>query len=252
MAARRSLSLLLLSLLALAFGIGIWLTSSGPLREREEPLGLFTSLPIYWGESGDLAGMLDGSAEAHWARMLIERRRDLMPLDVLSQDSLARFDDLLVAQPRALSPAENVALDGWVRQGGRLLLFADPLLTQHSSFAIGDRRRPQDVVLLSPLLAHWGLELQFDEGQQEGERSVEMLGGAVPIELAGHFVPGAGASDGNVRCRLLAGGVAADCIVGEGRALILADAALLDGHAADLAPRASALSRLMAGIYRAG
>ena len=50
-----------------------------------------------------------------------------------------------------------------MRGGGRVLLFADPMLTRHSAFALGDRRRPQDVVLLSPILARWRLELQFDE-----------------------------------------------------------------------------------------
>ena len=35
----------------------------------------------------------------------------LRPLDTLSEESLAGLDVLLLAQPRALSPAENVALD---------------------------------------------------------------------------------------------------------------------------------------------
>ena len=67
----------------------------------------------------------------------------------------------MMIQPRPLSPQENVALDNWVAAGGRLLLFADPALTEDSAFAIGDRRRPQDVVLLSPILARWGLELEL-------------------------------------------------------------------------------------------
>lgn len=251
MALRRGLSLIALAVLALAAGVAAWLFADEPARERAEPLGLFTSLPIYWSESAGLSGMLDGSAQPHWARGLIEERRSLQPLDVLSAEGLDSFEDILLAQPRTLSPTENVALDGWVRGGGRLLLFADPLLTQHSSFAIGDKRRPQDAVLLSPILSRWGLELQFDDSQQPGEHIIEFLGGEVPVDLPGRFLLAATTEDAPARCELLAGGIAADCTLGKGRALILADAALLDGEGVDPAQRARALSRMMAEIYAA-
>ena len=131
---------------------------------------------------------------------------------------------LVMAQPRALAPQENVALDDWVRRGGRLLLFADPLLTEESAFAFGDRRRPQDVVLLSPILARWGLRLEFDEGQPPGERLADLDGVTLPVNLPGQFqitVPGRG-------CTLHAAGIAARCRIGKGRVLVLADAALLE------------------------
>jgi hypothetical protein len=48
---------------------------------------------------------------------------------------------------------------------------------------------------------------------------------------------------------LLAGGLAATCAIGEGHALILADAALLDREIDDQAVRGKALSRLMAEAY---
>lgn len=192
------------------------------------PLRLFTSLPIYWSEAPDIATMLKEEPEPHWARRAIETRRALRPVDALGADTLARGGDLLMIQPRPLAPAENVALDVWVGKGGRLLLFADPALTADSAFSIGDRRRPQDIVLLSPILARWGLQLEFDEEQARGEHPVALGEGlTVPVNLPGRFVAVRGGR-GDSTCRLLADGLAADCRVGRGRALVIADAALFE------------------------
>lgn len=219
--------------------------------ERREPLGLFSSLPIYWNEAATMSDLLDPAAPPHWVRSAIERQRELRPIDVLTPEALGVFSDLLLAQPRALSPAENVALDDWVRSSGRLLLFADPALTEESSFAMGDARRPQDVILLSPILARWGLELHFDEEQAEGERQVDLAGGPLPVDLPGHFTLMPVAPDAPSQCSLLAGNVVADCRVGKGRVLIVADAALLERHRAGSARSEKAFLHLMAKAYPA-
>ncbi len=219
-----------------------------PASERPA-LALFTTMPIYWNEAADVADLLNDRAPPHWARLEIERDRVLAPVDVLTEDTLRPYGDLLMAQPRALSPAENVALDEWVRGGGRLLLFADPMLTSHSAYAIGDRRRPQDVALLSPILARWGLRLEFDQAQAAGERMAAFGDVALPVELAGSFALGPTEKDAPSECELLADGLAAQCAIGQGHALILADAALLDRDGGDQAMRGKALSRLMAEAY---
>ncbi len=245
---RRSLDALLT--IALAACAGLAACSPAAQRQQGKPLALFTTLPVYWAEAEDVAGLLnEQEAEQHWARTLIERNRKLTPLDTLSAEQLAGFSDLLMAQPRALSPAENVALDDWVRGGGHVLLFADPMLTAHSKFAIGDRRRPQDVVLLSPILKRWGLELQFDESQPSGEQRMALFGLSVPTDLSGRFVsvPSAGGAPSD--CQLMGEGLAADCTIGLGRAFIWADAAVLDGEGSDPALRAQALLRMMEQAY---
>lgn len=256
MALARSLKFGLLLLALVAAGTAAWFALGRQPEKRLPPLGLFTSLPLYWSEAADLSAMLSPDAERHWARKLIERQRDLKPLDVLTPQVLAPFKDILIAQPRALGAAENVALDGWVRGGGRVLLFADPLLTQHSQFGLGDRRRPMDVALLSPILAHWGLALTMDDAEPEGERQVELLGGPLPVDQAGRFTPVPTEPGAPAACRLLAEGLAADCRIGAGRALIVADAALLDraGHdhadgGTSQATREAALSRLLASAF---
>ncbi len=244
----------LIALLLLAAGLAAAVMVYGPNARSNAapargPLGLFTSLPIYRGEAAQLAALLDPDAKPHWAKLLIEHDRALQPLDVLTPAALAPLRDMLIAQPRALAPAENVALDDWVRAGGHVLLFADPLLTQNSQFALGDKRRPLDVALLSPILARWGLALQFDQAQEPGEHEIALLGAAVPVDLAGSFAPVPTAPDAPAHCQLLADGFAASCTIGRGRAVILADAELLDREGSDVAGRAEALSRLMAEAY---
>ena len=197
-----------------------------PDREALPELGLMGTIPIYWGEAGDFGDVLAGGESAHWARVQLEAGYRLSPLDTLDEPSLARIDFLLLAQPRALSPGENVALDAWVRGGGRLLLFADPMLTGESRFAIGDRRRPQDVILLSPILDHWGLALAFDEDRPAGLAVVRAGGAAIPVNLPGSIDVGGGEAD----CAIIVPEVLAECRIGRGSALVLADAALLDLH----------------------
>ncbi len=249
MVRRTSAKLLFVALALLASGVAVWFFALRGPEARGQPLGLFTTLPLYWGEAADLSAMLEPDAEHHWARALVEEHRDLQPLDVLTPEALAPLGDLLIAQPRALAPAENVALDDWVRGGGHVLLFADPLLTAHSGFALGDRRRPMDVALLSPILNRWGLSLDLDETQPEGEREARLLGGPVPVDQAGRFALVPTAPDAPASCRLLEGGLAADCAIGRGHALIVADAALLDREGQRQDEREAALSRLMTAAY---
>lgn len=207
-----------------------------PSLSAAEPrarVGLFTTLPLYWREAAAISELVAPDASPPWARTVIERDYELVPLDVLAGEGaiLGGLDRLLLAQPRTLSPAENVALDVWIRQGGRLLLFADPLLTGDSRFALGDKRRPQDVALLSPILSHWGLQLRFDEDQPAGERVAELDGLKLPINAAGRFSYRP-ADEPDTSCIPRSGGLIAECTIGRGRALIVADAALFDGDAA--------------------
>jgi hypothetical protein len=202
--------------------------SQTPAEERP-PLGVFGTIPLYWGEAADLNQMLGDGAARHWARGVLEQGHVLRPLATLSAQELAPVRHLLVAQPRILSPAENVALDAWVRAGGRLLLFADPLLTAESQYSLGDPRRPQDVVLLSPLLRHWGLELRFDPAGADAQGMREIAGGVLPYDQPGQLV----LADGDTACQLQASEMMAECTIGEGRVVIVADAAVLDPYHPD-------------------
>ena len=193
-------------------------------QDPRPQLALMGTVPIYWGEAEGLEGLLDTRESGHWARPVLEREFELVPLDYLSVDALAPHRTLMLAQPRALTAEENVALDAWVRGGGHLLLFADPMMTGHSHFGLGDRRRPQDVALLSPILAHWGLELHFIEDQPVGLHMLEIENAELPVNLPGLFV----LRDPEAGCYVAQESVQALCRIGEGTALLFADAAMLD------------------------
>ena len=220
--------LLLVLVAALALAAGVALFARGERgASADGPIGLFTSLPILWNEEPDVAAMLKSQEGPHWARALLSGRGGITALDTLAAPGgtgpLDRLSRLVIAQPRPLSPDENVALDTWVRGGGRVLLLADPALTAESHFAIGDPRRPQAVVLISPILKRWGLELQFDDAQALEEANIPLGTATVPVNLPGRFV----VRDAKA-CTAAADGLLATCRIGKGRVTALADAAVLD------------------------
>lgn len=242
----------LVTILAGALALAACGDSVAPRSGR--PIGLYTSLPIVWGESGDIRELLASERPRHWALAALSSAGPVIPLDALADGTgslpLPRDALLVLAQPRPLGPQENVALDHWVRAGGRVLLFADPMLTAPTGYALGDPRRPQDTVLLSPILSRWGLRLEFDEMQPSGERRVETALGAIPANLPGRFrVPGnfgengekqgrepftgnsgikGKAGDAPGTCMLEAEGLIARCRVEKGRVLAVSDASILE------------------------
>lgn len=201
-----------------------------------EPLGLMSSLPLYWPQGADLADLAAGRGEAVWQRTAMEQDYALVPLDTLSPvaglspgdseaDPLAGLTRLAVIQPRGLSPADNVALDAWVRGGGRLLLVLDPALTGEYDLPIGDPRRPVDTALIPPVVARWGMAVRFDEAQPATVANARLAGASLPLALPGQIVITDPAAAG---CSLTAAGAAAICRVGKGRVTLIADAALFE------------------------
>ena len=207
---------LMSSLLAYAF---IQPAPDGP----KPSLGLMTTLPLQWSEGGVEADLAD-AAQPHPAFARLGQSYDVQPLDDVRD--LAERRLLLLAQPRAFSPAELVQLDSWVRKGGRVLILADPALQWGSLYPLGDKRRPLFTSMLSPLFAHWGLELVLPIADAEpmAIRKIGQL--SIRTQTPGEWLKiGRG---GSARCALEEGGLLADCKIGKGRALLVADADLLD------------------------
>ncbi len=203
---------------------------------EQAKLGLMTSLPLYWPLGAGVADLVAGNAVMPWQRQAIAARYRIIPLDTLSPisalmpdapdiDPLAGIARLAVIQPRGLSPADNAALDLWVRRGGRLLLALDPALTGDYDVPLGDPRRPVDSALIPPVAARWGLAISFDEGQEPAVITSRLGGARLPLALPGRIsITDPGAAD----CALIAAGAAASCRVGKGRVTVLADAALFE------------------------
>jgi len=186
----------------------IWSLPRRP-EEAREPLALNTGLDLFWNRS----------------RMLheLETAYEVDRLDELSSRQLSKHRYLLLAQPRLLMPEELVAIDGWVREGGRALILADPLLLWPSELATGDRRRPPATSLLDPLLAHWGLTLEpapSDDVRRRfvGDRLLFVQGASHFKVQPSRFAHCAGEVEG----------LMATCRLGRGQVRLIADADLLD------------------------
>jgi hypothetical protein len=192
-------------------------TGPRPVAERP-PLVLMTGLPLVWGESGPF----DPESRPAAFYSALQREFTIRPVDYLDSRALAGDRLLLLAQPRMLEPRELVALDAWVRGGGRALILADPELLWPSRLPVGDSRRPPPASLLSPLLSHWRLRLHTSAGRpiltehlnDRGRTRRIVLAAPGRIEAAGPCRPGS--RDWLAACR-----------IGDGRALVVADADLL-------------------------
>lgn len=188
-------------------------------------IGLMTTLPLQWSEGG-IEAELSEDAQPHPAYARLQEQYDVRPVDSFDMLDGKAMDMLILAQPRALTPAELVKLDGWVRAGGRLLVFADPALQWGSLYPIGDKRRPLFTTMLSPLFSHWGLELVLPMTGQEAITLLNVNGLTLRTQTAGEWIEKPG--ENKDACRIFEQRILADCKIGKGRALLVADADLLD------------------------
>lgn len=232
----RALAATLLALLATGCDDAPDAPASAETARSREKLGLMTSLPLYWPLGAGVEEIAAGGAPVPWQRRALEQAYEIEPLDSLAPipgltpdaaatDPLAGLTRLAVIQPRGLSPADNVALDAWVRGGGRLLLVLDPALTGEYDLPLGDPRRPADSALIPPVVARWGLAVRFDEAQPDEMVEASLAGTALPLVLAGEVVIEDPAAGG---CTAEADGAAARCRIGKGQVTVIADAAVFE------------------------
>jgi hypothetical protein len=175
------------------------------------PLALLTGLPLAFGEGFDL------QAPSHPVMQRLARDYSVTLIDGPEQIGSGAL--LLAAQPRALTAQRLLALDRWVRNGGRLLLLADPQLVWPTDLPLGDPQRPPVEFSDTGLLAHWGLRLEAPAGSGPAMRRVgqrEIMTGSPGTLTA--FGPA---------CRVEAAGLVARCRIGRGRVVVVADADFL-------------------------
>jgi hypothetical protein len=185
-----------------------------PVVAIRPPVLLMTALPLVWGEGG----AFDPQSRPVAIYTALQREFTMKPIDALDSQSLGEAPVLLLIQPRWLAPKELVALDAWIRGGGRALILTDPTLHWPSDLPPGDIRRPPPVGLLGPLLTHWGLTLAAGP-EHELDRRFER-NRRLAMEAPGHFTATGRA------CRVTEPWFA-ECRVGKGQALLLADADLV-------------------------
>ncbi len=157
----------------------------------------------------------------------LAREFALRPLPDLADG--AGQETLLLIQPAALPPADLVAIDAHVRGGASALILADGLYSaalQHGGLhgANGGANAAPVTSLLTPLLHHWGLELDAPAGLVARGVLVDVDGQRLHLFSPGRFR--LMASDG--ACRLHPSAYIADCRIGAGRAILVSDADMVD------------------------
>nr|WP_246350633.1 DUF4350 domain-containing protein [Sphingobium boeckii] len=198
-----------------------WLSPTPEKLAKLPPLVVVTGLPIVRGE-GDIGALLSGTAAPAESWRWLERHFRTTPVDFVTPEALAGRGLLLLAQPRTLQPQELVAIDDWLRSGGRALVLADPALHWDSRYPLGDPRAPPPMSLLDPLMTRWGVRL--DQGEPGPVIMDVVVAGRrwrVAMDAAGVFVA---TGEG---CRAESDGRLARCTVGDGQVLLVADADLM-------------------------
>ena len=204
-----------------------------PRAEAQKPaLMVLTTLPLLFPEEFTLEG---GGSKALTA---LETRYRVVPIGTTDAASLNQGRMLLLAHPLAQPAEALVDLDRWVREGGRLLLLADPKLDWPSKRPLGDKLRPPPSFADTGLLKHWGLTLQApaESGPKERELGSRQILTASPGTLSGS-------------CDIENGGFLARCTICKGQAVVVADADFLNVEQLD-GPTESNLEALIAELDR--
>lgn len=182
-----------------------------PVPATRPQLALLTSLPIVFAEGFSLETQRNELLAA------LEKEYEVMPVD--GPEQLRPGGVLLAIQPQALTAERLVALDAWVRRGGRLVLLADPSLLWESELPLGDRFRPPYAYPDTGLLRHWGLTLG-QEGVPAAEIVTHDLGNGISAEASSFGTLATSSRD----CRLSHARTVARCRLGRGQVTVVADA----------------------------
>lgn len=204
-----------------------------------------SSLALVHGHGVDMTAMIAGRSTPHPLYQALKRAHTLIVADALDHDVLAGADLAILIQPHALPPSALVALDAYVREGGHLLLFADPALAWPRGAGLAGAQGPLRSSLISPLLQHWGIALVDPEREWVRLRP----SGALLIH-PGQFAALVGKT-GDAVCTVDQDGHVARCQPGRGRAVLVADADLIDpALIRDSVDSAAANRRFVAELIR--
>src|SRR3546814_20851510 len=116
---------------------------------------MLTSLPRRWAQGDDMAAMISQGADEDPALLRLEAAGPVQLVDSLADHVPPSGAALLLAHPPALAPRDLVAVDAFVRGGGRAVILADALSGWPARHPLGDPRNPPVTSLLTPLLDPW-------------------------------------------------------------------------------------------------
>lgn len=181
---------------------------------------MLTGLPLRWS-GGGIAAMIAEGTNDDPALARLTAAGPVSLVDSLADHVPPPGGALLIAHPRALAPQELVAIDAFVRGGGRAVILADALSGWPQRHPLGDPRNPPVTSLLTPLLDHWGVALAAAPTGEGAPIAVDVGGARLRLFSAGRFdrLPPS--------CHAYADRRVARCRIGRGEAWLVGDADLL-------------------------
>lgn len=182
---------------------------------------MLTGLPLRWSGGGDIAAMIAEGMNDDPALARLTAAGPVSLVDSLADHVPPPGGALLLAHPRALAPQELVAIDAFVRGGGRAVVLADALSGWPARHPLGDPRNPPVTSLLTPLLEHWGVVLAAAPPEDKEVQPVDVEGSRLRLSSAGRF------ARVTPQCRAFADYHILRCPIGEGEAWLVGDADLL-------------------------
>lgn len=202
-----------------------------PAAADGPPATVLTGLPLRWSAAADLSAMLTAGLNEDPVLVRLDAAGPTRLVDSVIDSPPPRGGALFLAHPRAVSPQELVAIDRFVREGGRAVILADALTSWPMRHPLGDPRNPPITSLLTPLLDHWGVALDAVAATDRRPVPIDIDGARLRLVTAGRFghLPSA--------CRAYADARVAFCRIGRGTAWLVGDADLLFGPLWQPAPR---------------
>ncbi|MGV7121947.1 Gldg family protein [Sphingopyxis sp. 550A] len=209
--------------------IGVWFAGSHLLLAAlyrappaaGAPVTMLTGLPLRWSADGDMAAMIAQGMSDDPALQRIEAAGPVRLIDSLIDHPPAPGGTLFLAHPRALAPRELVAVDAFVRGGGRAVILADALSGWPARHPLGDPRNPPVTSLLTPLLDHWGVTLGAAPAGERGPLAIDIDGARLRLFSAGQF------ERFPATCQAHAGRRILHCRIDRGEAWLVGDADLI-------------------------
>lgn len=182
---------------------------------------MLTGLPLRWSAGEGIAAMIAEGTNDDPALARLMAAGPVSLVDSLADHVPPPGGTLLIAHPRALAPQELVAIDAFVRGGGRAVVLADALSGWPARHPLGDPRNPPVTSLLTPLLDHWGVTLGAAPAGEGAALPADIDGARLRLFSGGRFdrLPTA--------CRAFADRHVARCSIGAGEVWLVGDADLV-------------------------
>lgn len=192
-----------------------------PAPAPSSPVVMMTALPLRWSPDGGMTEWIARGAPDDPALARIAAAGPTRLVDSLADSPARPGERLLLAHPPALAPRELVAIDAFVRGGGRAVILADALSDWPAPHAVGDPRNPPVTSLLTPMLDHWGVTLAGVPADARLPLAVDEAGYRLRLFSAGRF------DRWPATCRAVAAAHILHCRIGAGDVWLVGDADLL-------------------------